>query len=383
MRLNGHGQAEGLLTLSELIVEEELCLNLRGRVEHCTKCRDTCPSGALSLTSDSVDLDQDKCTGCNSCLPSCGAGALRSSGFVPERFIRAVAGNEKVHLHCRGSSDEGGGVVVPCHGALDARLLAAARAEGVESISIHGLDSCDSCSLGDARAHIESVTIDLQKWLGVEVPMLDCSPTSARQENERQYQDQPHLSRRSFLRFGGAKTVSQAVDWLVPALEQGEEDEEALPFYQTEVYPQRAAQYQQVLSVRADEVPWHAEVSLPWKLRSVSDRCSGCLSCGERCPTGALLARETNEVRELSFDVALCTDCTLCERICPEGAIVSKLFRTADLVESGRSLLLSMEQQLCSQCNTPFMPGVADGKICQVCSNEHDLDEEWIEMMSG
>ena len=383
MRLNGHGQADGLLTLSELIVEEELCLNLRGRMEHCTNCSDTCPSGALSLTPDSVDLDQDKCTGCNSCLPSCGAGALRSTGFVPERFVRAVAGLNEVHLHCRGSSDEGGGIVVPCHGVLDTRLLVAARAEGVENVFIHGLNNCDSCSLGDARAHIESVCSDLQEWLGADAPVLDISPTNARQEDERHYQDQPHMSRRSFLRFGGAKTVSQAVDWLVPALEQGEEDEEALPFYQAELYPQRASQYQQVISVRADRIPWRSGASLPWKLRSVSDSCSGCLSCGERCPTGALLSRETNESRELSFDLALCTECMLCERICPEGAIVSSRFRTADLMESGRSLLLHMDQRICRQCNTPFIPDVAEGEICQVCSNEHDLDEEWLEMMSG
>ena len=191
------------------------------------------------------------------------------------------------------------------------------------------------------------------------------------------------MNRRSFLRFGGAKTVSKAVDWLVPALEQGEEDAEALPFYQAELYPQRAAPYQQVVSVRAEEVPWRAEVSLPWKQRSVSGRCSGCLSCGERCPTGALRSRETNEARELSFDVALCTDCALCERICPEGAIFSSRIRTSDLVVSGRSLLLHLEQRICRQCNTPFMPEVAEVEICQVCSNEQDLDEEWIEIMSG
>ncbi|MCW8904406.1 DUF362 domain-containing protein, partial [Sedimenticola sp.] len=85
MRMTTTEQTDGYLRLSEMIVEEELCINLRGRLEYCSRCRDVCPSDALRLSADAVDLDQQKCTGCNSCLPSCPAGALRSSGFVPER----------------------------------------------------------------------------------------------------------------------------------------------------------------------------------------------------------------------------------------------------------------------------------------------------------
>ena len=54
MRVNGHDQAGSILTLSELVIEEELCINLRGRMVHCTNCRDSCTSDALSLTADSV-----------------------------------------------------------------------------------------------------------------------------------------------------------------------------------------------------------------------------------------------------------------------------------------------------------------------------------------
>lgn len=383
MRLNGRDQADGLLTLSELLVDEELCINLRGRMEHCTNCRDTCPSDALTLTPDSVDLDTEKCTGCNSCLPSCAAGALRSTGFVPERFVAALAGQDEIHLHCRGSTDDGGGVVIPCHAVLDARLIAASRAEGVRSLSLHGLNNCDNCKIGDARAHVESVQLILQEWMGDEAPEIDRAPQVIKQKEELVYQDQPHMSRRAFLRFGGAKAITQAVDWMVPGMEQGEEDEEALPFYQAEDYPQRASQYQQVLVSRVDRVPWRKGTVLPWKTRTVSDNCSGCLSCGERCPTGALQASETKEGRQLSFEVTLCTDCTLCERICPEKAIISRSVESPESVCAERSLLFYLQQQLCRQCGTPFIPDAHGVGICPVCSNEQDLDEEWLEMLSG
>ena len=201
MRVAERSLAGGLLTLSELIVEEELCVNLRGRVAHCTACKDTCPSDALHVTPDSVDLDETACTGCNSCLPSCPAGALRSTGFVPSRFLRTLMESQQRDLHCRTSSDGGGGIVIPCHGVLDARLLAAARAEGVTELHLHGLNQCENCRFGDARPHIASLVSRLDEWLGENALALDLTPAAKKikRNDRRHYQDQPHLSRRTFL----------------------------------------------------------------------------------------------------------------------------------------------------------------------------------------
>jgi len=383
MRVNGRDHAENILALSELVIEEELCINLRGRKLHCTNCRDTCPSDALSLTPDSVDLDSEKCTGCNSCLQSCSAGALRSTGFVPERFILGHSGQDEIHLYCRASADDGGGIVIPCHAVLDARLLAASRAEGVKTFTLHGLGNCDNCKIGDARAHIESVCSVLQDWMGEEAPVVDASPQIDSQSGVRQYQDEPHMSRRSFLKSASAKAFTQAVEWMVPGLDRDEQDEEAIPFYQAGDYPQRPSQYQQVLASRVHAVPWHDGPVLPWKMRNVNDNCSACLSCGERCPTGALQARETAESRQLSFDIAYCTDCGLCEYICPEAAMITNAIKSPESVNTGRSVLLHLRQCQCRQCGTPFIPDAPDVDLCPVCRNELDLDEEWLEMLSG
>lgn len=383
MRLTGHEQATGFLTLSELIVEEELCTNLRGRMLDCTSCRDTCPSSALTLSADAVDLDDARCTGCNSCLPVCPAGALRSRGFVPERLVSALAGQARVDLHCRASTDKGGGIVIPCHSVLDARLVAAARAEGVSVLGLHGLGNCEQCSYGDAREAIRQVSETVTEWLGDAAPTMELNPDDTPPGVEREYQDQPHLSRRAFLRFGGAQAVTQAVDWVVPGLDPEEQDAEALPFYQSTVYPQRAVQYQAVLAGRAGRIPWDADAPLPWQLRPVNSSCSGCLACGQRCPTGALCATETNRVRELSFDPVLCTDCALCERICPEQAMVPRAAESPEEIGMGRSILFRLEQRPCSRCGTPFVPDGQQTDTCLVCSNEQELDEAWLDMLSG
>lgn len=382
MQLNAREHADGLLTLSELIVEEELCINLRGRLEHCTNCRDICPSEAITLSADAVDLDVQKCTGCNSCLPSCPAGALRSSGFLPERFIAALAGMERVDLHCRASTGAGGGVVIPCHAVLDARLISAASAEGVKTLALHGLNNCEECRYGDAREMIEQVSQTVAEWLGDAAPTLDLRPREVNSRSTRDYQDQAHLSRRAFLRFGGAQAASRVAEWIVPGLRPEEEDEERLPFYQSDTFPQRAAQYQTILTVRAGAVPWAEGVPLPWRVRSVNALCSGCLVCGERCPTGALSINESGQARDLYFDAALCTDCLLCERICPEGAMLSHPALSLDNVGGGRRLLFHLLQHTCGQCGTPFVPLDSETEICRVCSNEQDLDEAWLDMLS-
>jgi len=383
MRVNAHEQATGFLTLSELIVEEELCTNLRGRMVDCTNCRDVCPASAISLSPDGVDLDDSRCTGCNSCLPTCPAGALRSSGFVPERFITTLANQERVDLHCSASTNKGGGIVIPCHSVLDARLVAAARAEGVSVVGLHGLGNCQQCSYGDARETVKNLSETVAEWMGDAAPEIELDPENITPAAARDYQDQPHLSRRAFLRFGGAQAINQAVEWIVPGLDPEEQDAEALPFHQSSAYPQRAASYQAVLISRVSRVPWNGTATLPWRLRAVDSSCSGCLACGERCPTGALRATETAQLRELSFDPALCTDCALCERICPEQAMVPQPAGSLEEIGTGRSILFQLQQRPCSRCGTPFVPDDQQSDSCLVCSNEQELDEEWLDMLSG
>ncbi len=384
MKTADRTQAAGLLSQAELIVEESLCVNLRGRLIHCSRCEERCPMGAFSLTRDSVDHDEMVCTGCNSCLPVCPAGALRSTGFVPARFLQALKASGLNDLHCHASRDHGGGIVIPCYGALDARLLAAARAEGVGELRLHGLAHCDGCGYGDARDHLKSVVSQLDEWLGADAPRLDLEPVAGAgaRDEQRNYQDQPHLDRRAFLRFGGAGGVGRAVDWLVPGLARDEEDAEALPFYQAEEHPQRAAPYQQALALRAEVIPWRDGAVLPLKTRRLTDGCSACLSCGRRCPTGALQAEETPQARTLSFDAALCTDCGLCVEICPHDAlIVEPLDDPAGL--GGRTTLLYRQQHACRQCRAAFTPESAVDDLCPVCRNEQELDDAWLDMLSG
>lgn len=379
------GDAVSLLQGRQLLEEEELCLNIRGRAEHCERCSAACYSGALSLTPDSLEVDREKCTGCGACVPACPAGALRLSGFSPERFLAALNDETDVHLHCTESRDGGGGVVIPCFKILDERLVAAARANGVETLLLHGLDRCADCRHGGAADEVDRTRQELVEALGEStvklIPATGTEATEGRRK-ERQHQDQPQINRRNFLRFAGAHAVEGVARWVIPA----EEDDEVpdLPFFQGDPDAFRQPHpYQSLLAARVSQVPWQEAAVLPWRKRTLAAHCTACLACGQRCPTGALLAREDGQGRRVSFELALCTDCGLCEALCPVDAVQTDLVYRVEEVEASRSVVMMRRLLLCDHCNTPFQPETTESTTCPICVNEQELDDEWLSMLEG
>lgn len=379
------GAAVGLLEGRELLEEEALCLNIRGRIGHCERCATACHSDALSLTLDALEVDREKCTGCGACVTACPAGALRLSGFSPARFLEALADKIEVHLHCTESADSGGGVVIPCFKVLDDRLLAAAQADGVETVVLHGLDRCAGCHHGGALHEVESMRLGLEKELGESADRLLLATRVAKTKEYRQVrqrEDQPHLNRRAFLRFAGAHSAGGVVRWLVPV----EEDDGVpdLPFFQGDPETTRRPHpYQSLLADRVGRVPWRDDTALPWRARSLAEYCTGCMVCGQRCPTGALLAKEEDQTRSISFEQALCTDCGLCEALCPVDAVLTHRVSGHEAVEARRSVLMMRRLVVCDRCGTTFQPETADTTTCPTCANEQEMDDEWLAMLEG
>ncbi len=382
MRTETLSEAAKALSGAAMMIDEELCINLRGRLQNCNRCAERCPSDALALSVDAIELDLERCTACGSCTTVCPAGSLRLSGFSPRRLLQSLEGREEVHLHCTASRDSGGGTVVPCFQGLDGRLYGAGAGYGVRSYLLHGLEQCEGCDKGDAREWVEQQQRQLVEWFGAMAPKLKPAQQGEAADGERVRSDQVQVSRRGFLKLAVARVSDAAASWLVPDSDPDDETP-PLPFFQGgSGQRQQPVLLQTLLAEQAAELPWVGR-RLPWTPRGIDSDCTGCLSCGERCPTGALQAVQQAGGRSIRFDLRKCTDCRLCEQVCPMEAIVRQQTASQEQWnEESPKVLMQMSHRQCTLCNHPYLPGAEDQGYCPTCQNEQDLDDEWIEMLS-
>ncbi len=366
-----------------LLIDEGLCLNLRGRQALCHACSDSCASAALTLTPDQIALDESLCSACGACLPVCPTGALRLSGFVPRRFVESLQGHETVHLHCSRSGHGGGGVVIPCHRVLDARLLAAGAAQGTQRFLLHGLDQCAGCERGDARPAVETIGNTLAAWLSEQAPEIRAAADGESEAGARRRQDQVAMSRRNFLRMAGAQSALNAAQWFAPVAVEDDEEAELLPFYQGDGELRRPAAYQALLAEQAVHLPWRPQ-TLPWRARRIDAACTGCRTCAARCPSGALEAQENAERVAISFRLDLCTDCDLCAALCPAQAIRPRPVPGPESLGEPRHVLSEHAQIRCSHCGHPYVGADDDSDaLCVTCRNEQEIDADWLAMLGS
>ncbi|RRJ82816.1 4Fe-4S binding protein [Aestuariirhabdus litorea] len=382
---SGFDQARMTLDGNSLQVDVEFCINLRSRFELCSRCVDVCPSDAIQVSIDAVEVDRESCQNCGACNALCPTAALTLSGFDPQRFAESVSGLEEVHLHCRESRDGGGGVIIPCHHLLDAELIVGAGAERVKSWALHGLDQCERCLRGDAREHCAALGEQLQNWLGPAMASRWQLQPQEKADGERLREDQQRLSRRGFLGFASARGIEEAIRWVVPE-SSTPASLDTLPFYQQNTHPQAPRPYRELLNRERGHLSWKEGAETPWRQRHISESCTLCGSCGSRCPTGALLHLERNGMVALGYQSDLCTDCGLCEQVCPVDAIrVSEKNTPAAVVSDQRQLLIRRKQTTCSNCGHPYLPAldraVSETELCPSCANEKALDDDWMAML--
>lgn len=384
MTATGFERAVEAMRGAALQVEEDLCINLRGRGLLCKRCEKACPANALTLSREDVDLAGSDCTGCGACVPACPTGVFRLPVFDPERFLAVVGGETEVHLHCSESRDGGGGIVIPCHLLLDRQLIAAAAAEGVTRIHLHGERNCHSCHRGDARRHLDKLYRGLARWFGDRAPRIlagDAAPDAKADRAIRQ--DDINTNRRGFLRIAGLRAAAGAA-WLVPIAQESEdENAESFAYLHAEDMPRRPEAWRMALTRRKEKLPWKTARGLPWYSRRLGQGCNGCMVCAERCPTGALEGVADGQVRRISFDPQLCTNCTLCQRLCPQDVIQARPVRSLDEAGAPRADIMVMTVRPCTRCGTAVPSTEIRNSLCPVCANEQEMDEEWLEMLEG
>lgn len=369
-----------LADATALLIDEELCLNLRGRSLSCQACAKQCTFGALELSADAVALHAENCRACGACLSACPTGVFRLSDFSPADFLQALKGKKETHLHCSISGGKDEDLHLPCLQLLDARLLAAAFAEGTEIFHLTGLGHCERCHKGNAINHMLATQNRLQQWFGAESAprmVVAAIPLTEWLKDHHRDEKQTRISRRQFFYQAGMRAVASASHYSTPAVNDDDTSLAPQVFHQTNSRHQRAVEYQSLLATRVSELPWR-ENEIPWYGRSINDKCNACLACAQRCPSGALYAEQSDAGRGISFEMSLCTDCSLCTQVCPMGAIERNRAKDAADVMAARSMLMYQRYRTCQHCAQGFLPQTEDERLCLTCKNEQALESEWL-----
>ncbi len=372
---------KGTSEIIALGIDQAQCLNLRGRHVSCTRCADSCPVKALVLTADEVRLDAGRCTACGACLPICPSGALLLSGFDPQRFLETVADSAEVHIHCSRSDHPDADNIVPCLQVLDARLLAAAAADGAQTVVLHGADQCSDCDRGDARATVEQMHAELKKWF-TGLPVHLTVEQGIQTETAVQLsEEQVDLGRRNFLRLANAKSGHGVSKWPDEFAPERDQAASRWPLLSNDGSTCRPSVYQELLAERAELLPWQ-DHHLPWRARTFSDACSVCLTCAQLCPTGALVAEETKSKISILFQLRLCTDCGLCENLCPENAISNASVAGPEVLSTSAHPVMHRNLHKCTGCTRSFVPVPGSDELCTTCQNEYNVTNEWRAMLT-
>ncbi len=377
--IEGSSNSNLLLSGAALSIDESLCLNLRSRTLSCKACANVCVSKALELSENAVALDADNCTGCGACLSSCPSGVFSLSSFSPSYFLDELKGREKVNIHCSVTTDKSEGLNVPCLRLLDARLVATAFAAGTKFFHLSGLSDCEQCDKGSSINHMVATQNRLMQWFGIDsVPQVfvETVPLVEWVEDYRQREEQPKMSRRQFFHRAGLQAVAATSLCSMPS----EEDAMSVAsqgFDQINIDHQRPVEYQSLLTEQVTRLPWVLN-EIPWYGRTINNKCNACLACGQRCPTGALQAEQTDAGCGINFKAGLCTDCGLCAQVCPMDAIQRYRVKDVDEVVAPRSALMYRHYSTCQHCAQTFLPQTAKEELCSVCKNEQVLESEWL-----
>jgi ferredoxin len=249
---------------------------------------------------------------------------------------------------------------------------------------IHGLEKCASCHRGDARDHLDRLESGLARWFADDAPELSLAVPGKARSRPRRGTAEPATDRRRFLRLLGLQAGASVAERVAPATDDLADEplDAAWAFAEAETLRKRPVPYHAVLARRIKRLPWSDNRSLPWHTRTIEEACSACMVCAENCPTGALEGSSDPGTRRISFDPAFCTNCSLCQQICPQDAIRPRRAQSATEAEDQRAVLMHRTTRQCDVCRSGFVPTDPATRLCPVCANEREMDEEWLAMLS-
>lgn len=329
--------------------DASICAHSRRGLNGCTRCLETCPTGAISSLGEMIAVDPYLCQGGGSCATACPSGAIIYTFPTPADTL------EQVRVLLRTYRDAGGEAPI---------LLFHSASTGNQFLS-----SLDQLSGQFIPVQVEEVgSVGIEIWLAslaygasrvlvVDAPQI---PGSVHQEVQQQLTTAKTL-------LTGMGYPAMALDF-IPA----PEDEAAIHDYLQTREPMPPIQPAgfaasnakrdtlhyalDVLAAQAPCVP--SSIALPsqaplGEIDVDREACTLCMACVAVCPASALF--DGGETPRLEFLEQKCLQCGLCETACPEDAITLHARFLLDPESRRRRRTLNEDAVFaCITCGKPF-----------------------------
>lgn len=367
----------------------ESCLAARSRYSTCRLCEESCPSRALRLAEQGVEVTAS-CTGCGQCTVACPTEAIVAPGFAVLELPGSAS--DAVFIDCWKvpvARSPKSALRVPCLGGLSVGHLLELLVEGgTRPVVLLDRGWCDTCASGTSAKHpaatrmeavrelLQSLQIPSGKWPAFEFRPL---PADQQASSRPDRSSEQRLSRRAFFSELSARATNTAME--INPLTSGKQ----IPVLRGhERAPSRSRERDRLLS-QVRILARHSGAAMPSTLFPAIEidarRCQHHRLCAASCPTGALMSVEVSGVSGIGFDAAACIACGECEAICAEGAL--RLLPIGDgSVPTGPKVAARIRQRNCDACGRAF-DGRADEALCPSCEKRSSLAQSAFQSLFG
>lgn len=330
-------------SIGEYLVDEvvycnnSICQYLAAHNTGCTKCAETCPEQAISLTENGIQINQQSCTECGSCIATCPTGAMQYLRFSDQQFLdywaqldvsgtKTIVIGDEAQLHSfwwRNRSKRYSSTFFleyPNPSALTAMHLLSLYGAGARRIILLSSDQDDisRAFMEQAKQSNQIVASFSGEEAFIQITQPDKLPSILTQTIEIQSIRQKVIKDQGNRRSTLAALLTTLLEEQLPS--------QAVLAGET---------FNTFGTILCDE-----------------DRCTQCLACLSSCHIEALQANE--EQFTLLSNPSHCVQCGSCIAICPENALSSRngLELSDDFFQSRE--LSRAEPARCEKCGKIF-----------------------------
>ncbi|AXS84107.1 4Fe-4S dicluster domain-containing protein [Marinobacter sp. Arc7-DN-1] len=334
------------------------CVRYRFRYSQCSDCADNCPSEALTLGEEGVELDATRCSSCGLCVAACPVGAFRQPTFPTAALAKPA--EKRLSVACKPSGEKGD-LLIPCLGDIEPALLASLSLRKI-AVTLRGAGHCAECAYAPQGAEVLRILLEGMQALAESASTQSTLPVLSESVGGSGYR----ADRRQFFRRFSNRAVEnfRAEDSLEVVPQQAIR---AAPHF----VPARRKLAETVLEQlggidAASPLPALFGVAV---VTPIAGRCTGCEACARVCPTGALKIDETENRWVLRFDAARCVGCGVCIEACGAQALQIEPRWYPGPVEPD-SPLHELGRCRCESCGRFFIG--LEGEGCPVCRDDEE-----------